>query len=102
MRGVGLVGVVALQRCVACCLQTEIEKNKVNFSTFQELEPLLANFNFGYFCIFQNRLTITLATFLFSKLANFNSGYFCYFLMGPRGASSLCPPMSALWSHSLA
>jgi hypothetical protein len=62
--------------------QAEIEKSKVNSSTFQELEPLLANFNFGNFFIFQNWLTLTLATFLFSKLANFNHGYFCYFLIG--------------------
>jgi hypothetical protein len=32
--------------------QAEMEKSRVNFSTFQELEPLLANFNFGYFFIF--------------------------------------------------
>jgi hypothetical protein len=55
------------------------KNNKVNFSTFQELEPLLANFNFGYFFIFQNWLTLPLASFLFSKLANFNSGYFVIF-----------------------
>jgi hypothetical protein len=60
----------------------EIEKSKVNFSTFQELEPLLANFNFGFFYFLILATTLALATFLFSKLANFNSGYFCYFLIG--------------------
>ncbi len=33
--------------------QPDIEKSKVSFSTFQELEPLLANFNFGYFLFFE-------------------------------------------------
>jgi phage-related tail protein len=32
--------------------EIENEKRKINFSTFQELEPLLANFNFGYFFTF--------------------------------------------------
>ena len=57
----------------------EIEKSKVNFSTFPELEPLLANFNFGYSCYLPILLTLTLATFLFSKLANSNFGNFFIF-----------------------
>ena len=56
-----------------------MKKSKVNFSTFPELEPLLANFNFGYSCYLPILLTLTLATFLFSKVANSNSGYFLFF-----------------------